>query len=323
MDLIITNGDSAGALLRRAIPDAEILPWRDVLHEGPVPFIGSLAELTDIRANYLARDVGDLDQVRTMLQARDRGLVRSASFDRTVLWFEHDLHDQLQLLQVLDWFSAQRRNGTSLRLVQASDFLGDQTPETILGFRHLEREVTREQLELASEAWISFRAPTPELWARLPKQDLSALPFLKAAVQRMLEELPGCDGLSRTERQILAAIGSGTLTPVTLFAAVQRQEEAVFMGDWSFFGVLDGLALAQKPLIEGLNGTPFRPSDQTIAQAYSQSTLALTEFGAEVLAGHADRAAYNRIDRWWGGTHLTNEALWCWDAKDEKLIPAR
>ncbi len=56
MDLIITNGDSAGALLRRAIPDAEVLPWRDVLHEGPVPFTDSLADLTDIRANYLARD---------------------------------------------------------------------------------------------------------------------------------------------------------------------------------------------------------------------------------------------------------------------------
>jgi hypothetical protein len=32
LDLIITNGDAAGELLRRAIPRAEVLPWRDVLH---------------------------------------------------------------------------------------------------------------------------------------------------------------------------------------------------------------------------------------------------------------------------------------------------
>jgi hypothetical protein len=36
LDLIITNGDAAGELLRRATPGTEVLPWRDVLHEGPV-----------------------------------------------------------------------------------------------------------------------------------------------------------------------------------------------------------------------------------------------------------------------------------------------
>ncbi|HEX2380583.1 MAG TPA: DUF1835 domain-containing protein [Methyloceanibacter sp.] len=128
-ELIITNGNSAGTLLRHAMSGVEVLPWRDVLHEGPVPVTDSLADLTDIRANYLARDGGDLDQTRTILQARDRGLASSASFDRIVLWFEHDLYDQLQLLQVLDWFSLQREEEGSLRLVQASDFLGNQTPE--------------------------------------------------------------------------------------------------------------------------------------------------------------------------------------------------
>ncbi len=239
------------------------------------------------------------------------------------MWFEHDLYDQLQLLQLLDWFSSQRGNEASLQLVQASDFLGNQTPERLLGLRHLERDVTPAQLALASEAWAAFRAPTPEPWARLLEQDLSALPFLKASVQRMLEELPGPDGLSRTDRQILAALATGEMTPIALFAAVPRQEEAVFMGDWSFFSLLDGLALARKPLIEGLTGAPFRPGDTKLAQAYSQSTLALTAFGAEVLAGRADHAAYNRIDRCWGGTHLTNDSLWRWDAQKKELIPPR
>ena len=35
--LIITNGDSAAACMREARLDGEILPWRDILHEGPVP----------------------------------------------------------------------------------------------------------------------------------------------------------------------------------------------------------------------------------------------------------------------------------------------
>jgi hypothetical protein len=43
--------------------------------------------------------------------------------------------------------------------------------------------------------------------------DLSPLPFLDQAVRRMLEELPGPEGLSRSERQILTALASGISTP--------------------------------------------------------------------------------------------------------------
>src|SRR4029453_17569769 len=116
-ELIITNGDSGGTLLRHAMAGVEVLPWRDVLHVGPGPVTDSLAALTDIRANYVSRAAGDLDQTRTILRVRDRGLASSASFDRIVLWFEHDLYDQLQLLQVLDWFSLQREEEGSFRLV--------------------------------------------------------------------------------------------------------------------------------------------------------------------------------------------------------------
>ncbi|MGE5261480.1 MAG: DUF1835 domain-containing protein [Actinomycetota bacterium] len=319
MDLIITNGDAAGELLRRAISGAEVLPWRDVLHEGPVPQTKTLAELTAIRAIYLAdRGWGERDEIAANLQARDRGLARASHFDRVVLWFEHDLYDQLQLLQILDWFS--QEEPPELLLVQASEFLGRQTEDEIEALRVSEQPVTQEQLALAAEAWAAFRAPTPEPWQALLGGDLSPLPFLDAAVRRMLEELPGRDGLSRSERQILTGLASGITAPPALFVAVQRTEQAVFMGDWSFWGLLDGLALARVPLIEGLADTPFGPERASLASPYFQSRLALTAFGEAVLEGREDNAALNRIDRWWGGTHLANDALWRFDAETEWLI---
>jgi hypothetical protein len=230
LDLIITNGDAAGELLRRAIPGTEVLPWRDVLHEGPVPLTATLAELTGIRADYLAeRGWGDREEIAAYLQARDRGLAQAGAFDRVVLWFEHDLYDQLQLLQILDWLSRAERG--NLLLVQASEFLGRQTEDEIEALRASERQVTDDQLALAAEAWAAFRAPTPESWQALLGRDLSPLPFLESAVRRMLEELPGRDGISRSERQILTALSSGITTPPALFVAVQRSEQAVFMGD--------------------------------------------------------------------------------------------
>jgi len=44
-----------------------------------------------------------------------------------------------------------------------------------------------------------------------------------------------------------------------------------------------------------------------------RSKLSLTEFGKAVLAHKEDFTRYNPIDRWWGGTHLTNDRLWRWN----------
>jgi hypothetical protein len=305
--------------LRHTISGAEVLPWRDVLHEGPVPLTATLGELTAIRADYLAgRGWGDREEIAANFQARDRGLARADHFDRVLLWFEHDLYDQLQLLQILDWFS--REPPRELLLVQASEFLGRQSPQEIERLKALEEPVTGEQFALAVDAWAAFRASTPEPWHALISRDLSPLPFLGEAVLRMLEELPGRDGVSRSERQILTALFSGITTPPALFVAVQRTEQAVFMGDWSFWGLLDGLALARVPLIEGLEGAPFRPENAGRGSAYFASEIRLTAFGEAVLEGRGDNAGLNRIDRWWGGTHLANDRLWRFDGESGRLI---
>ncbi len=102
-DLVITNGDAAGELLRKTLTGAEILPWRDVLYEGPVPRTDTLEDLTEIRIAYRAAAGGGEGQsIEFELTARDRGLRLSGEFDRAVLWFADDLYDQLQLLQILD-----------------------------------------------------------------------------------------------------------------------------------------------------------------------------------------------------------------------------
>ncbi|ODR95367.1 hypothetical protein AUC69_02300 [Methyloceanibacter superfactus] len=247
----------------------------------------------------------------------------SPKFDRVVLWFEHDLYDQLQLLQVLDWFADHPARAGTLLLVQVDDYIGRLEPEAISDLAATARPVTQAQLDLAKRAWAALRQPTPEAWAGLLEEDTSALPFLRPAILRMLEELPGTDGLSRTERQMLATIEAGeSLTALAVFVATQKMEDAEFLGDWSFWRMLDQLALADEPLVAGLEAAPFQHTDPELAKAYLTSRLSLTSLGKAVLAGGADWAKHDRIDRWWGGTHLTEDALWRWDQVAEKLIPA-
>jgi hypothetical protein len=103
--LFITNGDSAAGRIEASGLAGEILPWRDVLHEGPVPCGLSPEELSDVRARFLAeRGWTSLAEARRDFARRDATLAGYGDHEEVVLFFEHDLYDQLQLIQVLDWF---------------------------------------------------------------------------------------------------------------------------------------------------------------------------------------------------------------------------
>ena len=52
--LHVTNGDCAVEVLRAAGMCGDFLPWRDVLHEGPVDPSLSLADLSVLRARFVA-----------------------------------------------------------------------------------------------------------------------------------------------------------------------------------------------------------------------------------------------------------------------------
>lgn len=321
--LFITNGDSAGELLRKSFGETEVLPWRDVLHDGPVPMTDTLEELSEVRADFLAeRNWGDPDVLRENFRARDRGLAHHEAFESVTLWFEHDLYDQLQLIQILSWVSENPRSGGALALVQSDDFLGTQTSEQLVELAGRAKPVEEAQLQLADTAWRAFRQPTPEAWAELLQSDLKPLPYLEPSVRRMLQELPNAtSGLSRTQHQILLAINEGVQVPRRLFGAVEKLEEAAFMGDWSFWSWLDGLAAGDGALIDGLAGRFAPDMSQEEFSTYVDSSLRLTPFGLQVLAGAADYASAAQIDRWMGGTHITNETLWRWNDRASELVP--
>src|SRR5215468_11030150 len=123
--LHITNGDSAGGLMRQAGFEGDILTWRDVLHEGPVPAQLSLPELSALRVRFLAdKGWGEREAIAAEFVARATQLQSCSRYDRIVLWFEHDLFDQLQLLQLLAWFAADDRGRAALFLLCIGSYPG-------------------------------------------------------------------------------------------------------------------------------------------------------------------------------------------------------
>lgn len=321
--LIITNGDAAAEILGAAGLGGRIVPWRDVLHEGPLIPANRLEDFSDARAEYLSRRFGiPFAEARTDFLARDAVVRAHYLFDTVAIWLEHDLYDQLQLLQMLDFFAAEQRT-EGLELVQADDFLGSQRPEDVARFAADTLTLTPALLAAGAAIWRALCEPSPDPVRKLRGSVPDAFRFLGPALDRFVEELPAlANGLSRSEQVIVEAVAGGGLTPRDVFRRLLASEEAAFMGDWSAFRIIDDLAGAEEPPITGLEGAYPCQGGPAEIETYLATPLALTDFGRSVLAGDADMIAVNGADRWWGGTHLRGRDCWRWDGAARRIVPS-
>lgn len=319
--LIVTNGDAAAGAIRAAGIDADLLPWRDVLHDGPVPGGLDLAALSRRRARFIAAcGWGDRRAIAADFAARDRRLARFTEHAELTLWFEHDLYDQLQLLQLLAWLAERDPGATRLSLICHRAFVAEESAEELRARWPARHPITAAQLALGRHAWTAFTSHTPEPLEALRRGDTAALPFLAEALERLCEEYPGAgDGLSRTARQALEAAAAGVNDPGALFRAVLAREASPFLGDASFWRVLGELTGGPRPLLAVAGGGPFRPLAPASGRRPEAQPLHLTDDGRAVLAGSADFVVWNGIDRWLGGVHLRPDHLWRWDRAAGRL----
>jgi hypothetical protein len=327
--LHVTNGESAGNTLRQTSLGGAVLPWQDTLHEGPVP-AGPRPELLRTRAAFLSGcGWGSAQAIGSALQRRDRILLGALRDRRqVVLWFEHDLYDQLQLVDILALAPAA---GGTPELIVAGSFpgkpsfrgLGELTAAKLETLWPSRVAATPGMLAAAASAWDALRQPDPSALAALATAGVAELPFLGAALRRLLEELPAPgDGLSGTERRALQAIAAGAATPVAAFLAEQDLEAAPFLGDAWFYRTLAGLGRGQARLIETLGGGQF-PAAPPLgdARAFAAMSLRLTPAGERVLQHRADRVQLLGVDRWIGGCHITPGTAWRWDPAAQHLLP--
>ncbi len=316
--LIVTNGDMAADRIRGLGLDAEILPWRDVLHDGPVEAAENLGAVSAARAAFLAEMSGrsEADEVAA-LAARDAAFEAAAAAGRRIeLWFEHDLYDQLQLAQIL-WAAPA---GADLHLIQTDDHLTALDDKDFAALAGTAQSVNASMRAEALAAWTALTAADPSDLDRMANGPVGALPHMAPALKRLVAEYPDArTGLPATLAMALSFLMALPATVAELFKQTQDAEDAAFMGDLSFARLIDDVALCQRPLIAGPDGTPLAPVMGGGREAFGQQTT-LTPFGVSVLIGAADHVAENGIDRWIGGVHLTAERCYRRSAETGGLL---
>lgn len=318
----VCNGDSTADTISLADLPGEIRVWADALDRGPVLPVSD-EEHYKLRGEYwAAHEPGAED--RKKLVEYDRGFDEAAKAEELILWFEHDLFDQLALIRLL---ARLQRRGLPAQLTIVSI---DRHPEVpnFLGLGQLEptqiaelwprrAPLSRDAIDESVAAWIAFTSGDPRALPFLTKR-VKAMPFLGGAIERLLEEYPDpTSGLSRTERQLLAAIARGENSASALMTVSHNSDPRYPLTDAVLLETVR--ELARCGFIEGA------PAPATDAKQNEQALKSLaptvTPQGRQALAGAIDRVHECGIDEWHGGVHLQGKGpVWRWSSSDRKLV---
>ncbi len=317
--LHVANGTSTTATIEAAGIPGQSSIWADVLYEGPVPGDLGDEELVVLRGGDSVVDVvNDMRLWRETIERHD-------AYDELILWYEHDLFDQLNLIQLLPWIHERVPGSKVVSLICIGSFpgrphfkgLGELTPGELGSLLVTRTPVTEEQYALAQRAWGAFRKDTPQALDLLRLGDTTDLPFLAAALTRFLQEYPlTIDGLSRTERRLLELAARDGIRLTDAFPRMQEGEDAYYLTDLSLANMARDLSRTSPAL---LTLTPEQAPHAPLA-----SRVKLTDTGAAILAGKQDRVEVCGIDRWLGGVRLqSGSPIWRWDPERARVLSDR
>ena len=323
--LHVANGTSTTMTIEAGGVPGFTSIWADPLHDGPVPDVPD-DELLELRARFLSDSSGpaeaghyDTDTFAETvdgLKAWRRIIQDHDAYDELVLWFEHDLFDQLNLIQLLTFIRHALPATKPVSLICIDSFpgrpsfkgLGELTAAELAPLLDTRQRVTDAQYLLAERAWHAFRQPSPEMLDGFRREETPALPFLASALARFLQEYPWTrDGLSRRERRLLQLAAEGPTSLARAFPRMDNGDRAYYIADTSLSDTADALAGTSPPLLTASEGEGLH------------RTVAISDAGRAVLAGKIDRVITCGIDRWFGGVHLRADNLWRWDDERQEI----
>ncbi len=318
----ICNGDSTADTLSLADLPGEIRVWADALDLGPVLPVPD-EEHWRVRGEFWAsrEGHGTAAENAKKLADWDKQFDEAAGAEELILWYEHDLFDQLALARLLARL-ARRGLPQTLTIVSIDrhpdipNFLGmgQLEPTQLAELWPRRTQLSRDAIEESVATWIAVTAADPRALPFLVKR-VKAMPFLGGAIERHLEEFPDpTSGLSRTERQMLAAIARGESTGAALMQASHAMDPRYPITDALLLHILQTFGACG--YIEGAP-TTVKPG----ADMFKDVNVTVTPLGRQALAGAIDRVHEQGIDTWRGGVHLQGRGpVWRWHSSERRLI---
>ena len=241
--LHILNGDDTLKGFEETGLDGDTMIWRGILSEGPVEEDIASGSFWRNRAEWIGQTLNDTPE-NYQKRMLDHLALLGETFDEIDLWFEFDLHCQVNLLGVMTYLKSKADlSAPSIYLICPADYPGK---ENFRGMGELNGEELeylydniRVQLSgidfiIAEEAWkiyvskdlqkLKDYVTTNTFWGNLHQLK----PALEAEVLRLEKnEL----GLNYVEQKLLSIYNSGSKTEPEIYKAFWTTEKIFGMGD--------------------------------------------------------------------------------------------
>lgn len=239
--LHILNGDATLTGFNQTGLDGEVLVWREVFSEGPLAARLD-ADFWNRRANWISsvfEDAAGSYQENVLLELEKL----NEPYDEINLWFEFDLHCQVNLLGVMQLLKQEvDLTAPALYLICPDSFpgvedfrgMGQLNGDQLEDLYDTRLHLTEYDFIIATEAWqkyIQFNAEALQQW-------IDATPFwgslhlLKPALEAQVKRLQvNGDGLNYIEQKLLHLYQNGITNRSELYQSFWNEAPIYGMGD--------------------------------------------------------------------------------------------
>ncbi|WP_370624051.1 DUF1835 domain-containing protein [Tenacibaculum sp. AHE15PA] len=250
--LHITNGDFTTKRLEELNFEGKVITWREMLCEGKTTADVGSESFWKIRFEFLKTSykVSKQKFIDNTLKEY-RNLCNEKAQDEIILWFEHDLFCQVNMLAVISWLKHYRKGrqislvcsgklNTQKKLVSLSELSKNQLQE------HYKNKITltKDDIEYADYIWQLYCSDSPLQLENIYKLDKNnTFSYLEEAIKNHLLRFPSIEnGLNHIENSILKTANNNQFESKTqLVNKLLIKQENYGFADSQYFNKIDQL----------------------------------------------------------------------------------
>ncbi|WP_442266005.1 DUF1835 domain-containing protein [Tenacibaculum sp. ZS6-P6] len=272
--LHITNGDVTTQILKNLKIEGEIITWREMLCEGKTTTDVGSEDFWKIRYDFLSSAYKVTKKTFIDFTLKEYRNLCKQNQDEIVLWFDHDLFCQVNLVAVVSWLKKYRK-GRKITLVQTN--ISDQS-QSRYGFSGISKDeltvlynnrvtLSQDDIEYADYIWQLYCSDSPLRLETVHKFNPSS-PFiyLTDAINAHLRRFPSLEnGLNKIENTILHTVNTSNLKNENdLIRSLLTNQKVYGFGDVQYSNKIKEL----KTLFSSLN--PVKLSESGIKVLHNQ-----------------------------------------------------
>lgn len=248
--LHILNGDSTLSTFEKANIPGEVIVWREILSEGPVlPDINS-AEFWRERENFICSEYNDTNERYKKIVIDELNKLNNINkFDEVVLWFEHDLFCQVNLIFLLNYIYLKEFAG-QLSVINIDEFfkpgfkgIGELQPENYSVVYENRLNLNIDDVEASIEVWKIYSDANPSLLNDIEDINFGKLKYLKNAFESHRQRFPFIEnGLNKIQSDLLSIIAQKKQTLNEVVTAYLRSDFVYGIGDLQVINYIKSLS---------------------------------------------------------------------------------